>query len=60
MEQVKKINIKNRGYYFFDDIRNFRSNLLKIDKKNRIKTLISIILVTSRLRSLVIMKIFIA
>ena len=60
MEQVKKINIKNRGYYFFDDIRNFRSNLLKIDKNNRIKTLISIILVTSRLRSLVIMKIFIA
>ena len=33
MEQFKKINIKNRGYYFFDDIRNFRSNLLKIDKK---------------------------
>ena len=35
MEQVKKINIKNRGYYFRDDmisIKNFHSNLLKIDK----------------------------
>ena len=36
MEQVKKINIKNQGYYFCDDminIKNFHSNLLKIDKK---------------------------
>ena len=36
MEEVKEINIKNRTYYFFDymiDIRNFHSNLLKIDKK---------------------------
>ena len=36
MEQIKKINIKNRGYYFCDDminIKNFHSNLLKIDKK---------------------------
>ena len=36
MEQVKKINIKNRGYYFCDDminLENFHSNLLKIDKK---------------------------
>ena len=37
MGQVKKINIKNRGYYFFDDminIKNFHSNFLKIDKKS--------------------------
>ena len=37
MGQVKKINIKNRGYDFCDDminIKNFHSNLLKIDKKS--------------------------
>ena len=37
MGEVKKINIKNQSYYFFDDIidiRNFHSNLLKIDKKS--------------------------
>ena len=37
MGQVKKINIKNQIYYFFDDminIKNFHSNLLKIDKKS--------------------------
>ena len=36
MGQVKKIAIKIRGYYFCDDminIKNFHSNLLKIDKK---------------------------
>ena len=37
MGQVKKINIKNQTYYFFDnmiDIKNFHWNLLKIDKKS--------------------------
>ena len=37
MGQVKEINIKNRSYYFCDDminIKNFHSNLLKIDKKS--------------------------
>ena len=37
MELVKKINIENRDYYFHDDIiniKNFHSNLLKIDKKS--------------------------
>ena len=37
MGQVKKMNIKNRGYYFCDDminIKNFHSNLLKIEKKS--------------------------
>ena len=36
MGQVKEINIKNRSYYFCDDminIKNFHSNLLTIDKK---------------------------
>ena len=36
MGQVKEINIKNQTYYFFDDIidiKNFHSNLLKIDEK---------------------------
>ena len=36
MGNIKELNIKNRTYYFFDDIINveeFDSNLLKIDKK---------------------------
>ena len=36
MDEVKEMNIKDRTYYFFDDmvdIRNFQPNLLKIDKK---------------------------
>ena len=36
MGNVKELNIKNQTYYFYDDmidIRNFHSNLLKIDKK---------------------------
>ena len=36
MGQDKVLNIKNETYYFFDDIiniKNFHSNLLKIDKK---------------------------
>ena len=37
MGQVKELNIKSQTYYFFDDIidiRNFLSNLSKIDKKS--------------------------
>ena len=37
MGNIKEINIKYRTYYFFDDIINikdFDSNLLKIDKKS--------------------------
>ena len=37
MGDVKEINIKNRKYYLFDDmidIKDFRSNLLKIGKKS--------------------------
>ena len=36
MGETKELNIKNQTYYFLDDmidIRNFQSNLLKIDKK---------------------------
>ena len=37
MGKVKQINIKNRTYHFYNDIinlKNFESNLLKIDKKS--------------------------
>ena len=37
MGNIKEINIKNRTYYFFDDIiksKDFDSNLLKIDKES--------------------------
>ena len=37
MGSIKEINIKNRTYYFFNDminIKNFDSNLLEIDKKS--------------------------
>ena len=36
MGEVKQIEIRNRTYYFYNDIINtekFNSNLLKIDKK---------------------------
>ena len=37
MGEVKQINIKNQTYYFYNDminLKNFDSNLLKIDKKH--------------------------
>ena len=37
MEEIKQINIKNRIYYFYNDIidlENFKSNLLTIEKKS--------------------------
>ena len=37
MGRIKDINIKNRTYYFYDDminIKDFDSNLLKIDKNS--------------------------
>ena len=36
MGKTKELNIKNQTYYFYNDlinIKNFWSNLLKIDKK---------------------------
>ena len=37
MGEIKQINIKNRTYYFYNDIidlKNFDARLLKIDKKS--------------------------
>ena len=37
MLEIKQINIKNRNYYFYNDIidlKDFDANLLKIDKKS--------------------------
>ena len=37
MGKAKQINIKNRTYYFYNDminLKSFKINLLKIDKKN--------------------------
>ena len=37
MENIKQINIKNRKYYFFNEminIKDFDSSLIKIDKKS--------------------------
>ena len=60
MGTVKQIDIKNRTYYFYNDIidlESFKSNLLKIDK-NHIKTLLFAILDILQLKKLVIVKIF--
>ena len=57
---VKSINIKNRTFYFFNDminIEDFDSNLLKIDK-SRTKTLTFITLDTSHLKKSTIINIF--
>ena len=38
MGNIKQINIKNRTYYFFDDminIKDFDPNLLKVGKKTQ-------------------------
>ena len=61
MGGVKQINIKNRTYYFYNDIinlKNFESILLKIDKKNHTKTLIFTTLDILQLKRLMIVKIF--
>ena len=37
MGELKQINIKNRSYYFYNDminLKNFEPNVLKIDKKS--------------------------
>ena len=37
MGHIKQMNIKNRTYYFFNDminIKDFEPSLIKIDKKN--------------------------
>ena len=58
MGTVKQINIRNRTYYFHNDIidlEKFKSDLLKIDK-NQIKTLAFTILDILQLKKM--MKIF--
>ena len=60
METVKQINIKNRTYYFYNDIidlENFDSTLLN-QIKNHIKTLVFTTLDISQLKTFVILKIF--
>ena len=62
MGTVKQIDIKNRTYYFYNDmidIKTFNSDLLKIDKKNHIKTLVFTTLDILQLKKLMIMKMFI-
>ena len=62
MGEVKQIEIKNRTYYFYNNminLKNFDPNLLKIDK-NLTKTLAFTTLDTLQLKKLMIMKIFTA
>ena len=62
MGTIRQIDIKNRTYYFYNDmidIRNFDVRLLKIDK-NDIKTLVFTILHILKLKKLMIVKIFTA
>ena len=58
METIKQIDIKNRTYYFYNDmidIKTFDSDLLKIDIKALVFTTLDIL----QLKKLMIMKIFI-
>ena len=58
MGEVKQINIKNRTYYFYNDIidiKNFDARLLKLTK-NHTKTLASTTLGTLQLKKLKIVK----
>ena len=62
MGVVKEINIKNRTYYFYNDIinlKNFKSNFSKIDK-NPINTLVFTTLDILQFKKLMIVKIFTA
>ena len=60
MGVIKQINIKNRTYYFYNniiDLKDFDAGLLKINKKNHIKTLVFTILDISQRKKLMILKI---
>ena len=60
MGRVKQIDIKNRTYYFYDDmiiIKKFDSNLLKIDKRSYKDSITTLNIL--KLKKLMIMKIFI-
>ena len=57
MRTIKQIDIKNRTYYFYNDmidIKTFDSDLLKIDIKALVFTTLDIL----QLKKLMIMKIF--
>ena len=57
MGTIKQIDIKNRTYYFYNDIidlKSFKSNLLKIDKKSLVFTILDIL----ELKKSTIVKIF--
>ena len=57
MGKAKQINIKNRTYYFYNNminLKSFKINLLKIDKKKITGGLIFTTLVTLLLRKLMI------
>ena len=58
MGEVKQMDIKSRTYYFYNDIdlKKFKSNLFKIDKK-LYKKLIFTTLDVSQLKKLMIVKI---
>ena len=61
MGEVKQISIKNRTYYFYNDminLKNSESNWLKIDEKNITQALIFTILDTLQIKNLMIVKIF--
>ena len=60
MGEVKQINIKNRTYYFYNDIidlKDFDARLLKVDK-NHLKTLVFTILDTLQFKKLMIVIVF--
>ena len=56
MGSIKQVNIKNRSYYFYNDIidvETFDSNNLKLDTKKRTKISIFTILDMLQLKKLV-------
>ena len=60
MGEVKQINIKNRTYYFYNDIidlKDFDARLLKVDK-NHLKTLVFTTLDTLQFKKLMIVIVF--
>ena len=62
MGEVKKIKIKNRTYYFYNGMINFKNfvpNFLKINK-NHTKTLVFTTMDILQLKKLMVMKLFTA
>ena len=60
--EVKQIEIENRTYHFYNDminLKDFESNLIKIDKSITKRSIFTA-LDTSRLKKLIILKVFTA